>query len=40
MFSCTLCDSFYNYYFERISVTENMFYVDYLVCDSPLVTIL
>lgn len=40
MFSGTLSDSFYNYYFERYSVTENVFHVDYLVCDSPLVTIL
>lgn len=40
MFSGTLSDSFCNYCFERFTVTEKMFYVDYLVCDSPLVTIL
>lgn len=40
MFSCTLRNSFCNYYFEGVLVAENMFFVDYLVCGSPLVTIL
>ena len=40
MFSGTFDNSFCFYLFDRVVVTENMMHVNYVVCDSPLITIL